>query len=175
MAELWDQLPDESVTLYTHFLAYRDLGPLRSVRKAYRRVMQHLEVQERGGKTEVPGSFWEVATRHRWRERAEAWDVRNLKTYGARVAPLYVRMLENTARRGAVAAAKYRPGDREWGDVLATVDTLAKALEPARKANALGGESEEARADAERAAAAVQSAPKRAEPLTAAEELAAVE
>ena len=69
----WDRLPGETGTQYAHFLAYRDLGPSRSIRRAYRRTRPRLEGHPQGGKREVPGSFWALAARHRWKERAGAW------------------------------------------------------------------------------------------------------
>lgn len=132
----WDQQASESDTQYAQFLTYRDLGPSRSLRRAYRLCFQR---DERAGRAPKgpSGAFKEAATRHRWAERAGAWDLRNLRAYGRRVAPLFVHSLELLARKGEAAARRFRPGEPGWSDVLATANLLGKLLEPARQAGAL--------------------------------------
>ena len=59
----WEQMSSESGPAYATFLAYRDLGPKRTYVAAARLVGRHESLLRR----------W--ATRHRWRERAWAYDL----------------------------------------------------------------------------------------------------
>jgi hypothetical protein len=138
-AHPWDRQPGESDKQYGHFLAYRDLGPARTVGRAYRRATNQGEFTRGQGAKRAPGFFRRLAQRWRWQERAGAWDVRNLQRYGERVAPLYVAMLERLAACGLKAAARHRPGQPEWEQVLATAALLGKLLKPARDAGLMPG------------------------------------
>jgi hypothetical protein len=138
-AHLWDQMPGETDTQYAHFLAYRDLGPARTVGRAYRRARKTSEFAHGEGARRAPGFFRRLARRWRWAVRAGAWDVHNLHRYGERVAPLYVAMLERMARKGARAAGRHKPGQPGWADVLATAALLGKLLVPARQAGVVPG------------------------------------
>jgi hypothetical protein len=63
----WLQLPGESAKAYAAFCLYRDLGPKRSLVKAYRLQTGHEQATISG--------LWNTWRRkHRWADRAEAFD-----------------------------------------------------------------------------------------------------
>jgi hypothetical protein len=60
----WERRADETSHQYLAFRRFRDLGPSRSLRS--------LTGTPPGRR--LPGNVERWATRHRWRERAAAWD-----------------------------------------------------------------------------------------------------
>jgi hypothetical protein len=130
----WDRQAEESAVLYTQILVYRDLGPARSLDRAYRRYLSKFDLGVATKGTQAPGSMREAAVRLRWIERAEAWDVWRLETYGRRIAPLFTAALERVTRRMYDAAGRLKPGQKGWRDVLDTKDRVAAQLDIARKA-----------------------------------------
>lgn len=138
-AHPWDRQPGETDTQYGHFLAYRDLGPARTVGRAYRRTTKQGEFTHGQGAKRAPGFFRRLAHRWRWQERAGAWDVHNLQRYGERVAPLYVAMLVKLAERALRGVRKHDIGQPEWADVLATAALLGRLMAPAWKAGVVPG------------------------------------
>ena len=69
-APIWERKPGEPNLWYARFDAFRQLGPGRSVSKAYHRCKQ-----EQGLRSATANSLWYQTSRDwDWRERAEAWD-----------------------------------------------------------------------------------------------------
>src|SRR3954454_22758943 len=68
----WEQLPGESGPAYRAFCAFRDMGPGRSAVKAYARSRGQGKGKE--GAKQTPGRWNAWAKRHRWAERARAFD-----------------------------------------------------------------------------------------------------
>ena len=143
----WERLTDETAVEYTRFLAYVSLGPSRSVDAAYRRYCKRVAGEDTAGSRPkvAPGNWQENSSRHKWKDRAHAWDVSKMKAYGGRLVVLWVHGVEVLARKAYKAARKYRPGDQQWGDVLNTYRTIAAHLTPegvravAEAARQLGG------------------------------------
>jgi len=108
----WEQLPGESGAAYAAFRAYRDLGPGRSFVGAARLLGRHESLLGRWGK------------RHRWRERAWAWDVEQARQDEAQLQQhrqtLLRERLEDLDRMGRACLAFFRTmvrRDPESGDV----------------------------------------------------------
>src|SRR5262245_15575676 len=117
MANVWDQMPGESNTHYTQFLYYRDLGPRRSLRKFYLKyAKEFLDKDEVTGKT--PGCYRENIVRWHWAERAQAWDIWNLRHYGRSVAIAFVTSLELMARKVKRAIRNNEVGDVPWPQIV---------------------------------------------------------
>ncbi len=131
MAESWDKLPGESDEAYARFLIYRNVGPRRSLKRAY---LHYLRVYDEftGGtkRLHVPGSWHADCASNFWCDRAVAWDIRNLSAYGARVAVLHVRAVAILAEKNARHAVKLAPGDDGFSDLLASMRTVAEFLTP---------------------------------------------
>ena len=131
MPEPWDRLPNETPPAYARFLMYRNLGPRRSLRRAY---LHDLRVSDgyTGGvkRLHVPGQWYADCAANFWVDRAAAWDVRNLTAYGARLAVLHTRAVTTIAEKNARHAAKLNPGDDGWTDLIASMKLVAEFLTP---------------------------------------------
>ena len=131
MAEPWDKLSSESNEAYSRFLIYRNIGPRRSLKRAY---LHYLRVYDEfaGGpkRLHVPGQWHADSANNSWRDRATAWDIRNLSKYGASVAVLHVRAIAILAGKNARYAERLKPGDNGYSDLLASIRTVAEFLTP---------------------------------------------
>jgi hypothetical protein len=63
---LWDRRDDETTKAYAAFSAYRDLGKVRSVDRAYQ--------QQQGNSKRAARHWWDWYEAFDWRPRAEAYD-----------------------------------------------------------------------------------------------------
>lgn len=135
MTQPWDQRPGEPATLYNQFLLYRNQGPGRSLRRAYRQHLSQYEMDVKATKG-PSGAFKAASVQWDWAVRAKAWDADQLRTYGARLGPLYAFAIEQIADKLAAASRKIRPGDPAWKDILAAVDTVKEHLKVSRQAGA---------------------------------------
>ena len=68
----WEQRPGESGPAFAAFRAFRDMGPGRSAVKAYGQSRGQGTGKE--GARQTPGRWNAWAKRHRWTERARAFD-----------------------------------------------------------------------------------------------------
>lgn len=131
MAAPWDKVPGETDESYTRFLLYRNIGPTRSLRRAY-----FLYLREYDGFRGVmkgvrpPGSWQEECRDNFWPERAAAWDVRNLTAYGSKVAALHAEAVAVVARKNLRYAGAMKPGDDGWLDLMASMKVVAAFLSP---------------------------------------------
>lgn len=64
----WEQQPDESPAAFQAFVAFRDMGPGRTIMDAYRTAKGRPEARD------VPGTWKGWASRLRWSNRARAYD-----------------------------------------------------------------------------------------------------
>lgn len=108
----WEQMPGESGPAYAAFVPYRDLGAERSFVGAARLAGRHESLTRR----------W--ATRHRWRERAWAWDLHQTRQQETVVRRhregVLQERLEDLDRMGRACLAFFRTmvrRDPETGEV----------------------------------------------------------
>ncbi len=135
-------------------MVFRNLGPRRSLRKAYYVYINDPHYYEYAGNapnategvlvvrrtTKIKPNYvpydWRAAfNRYNWHERASAWDVRNLAQYGARVAVNHVEAIrklseENLRALRAKGIEKLKPGSREFDAILKSVAQVAGFLTP---------------------------------------------
>lgn len=64
----WERRPKESARAYAAFVVFRNLGPSRTLRAAYRQLSGNEQASQ------CSGEFSMRAVRFRWQERANAWD-----------------------------------------------------------------------------------------------------
>jgi hypothetical protein len=127
----WEQLPGESVEAYARFLYYRNCGFGRSFRKAYRKYLQATDGYTGGVRgLQPPGCWVRDAGDHFWKSRARAWDLRNLHTYGGRVAVLHTQALVSIAEKNARCARRMSPGDDGWPHLISSVRLVQEYLTP---------------------------------------------
>jgi hypothetical protein len=137
----WEQITGESKQHYSWFLAYRNLGPTRTLERAYQATT--------GKEGQTPGAWTKAATSHRWVERAAAWDVYTLSEAGARVVSLFVAAMEQLALQTIAGLQAHAP--KNFAEALAGLEALgdlvpAETVEAAqqtatdRKVPAIGGQ-----------------------------------
>lgn len=71
-AAQWEQMPNEPDMWYDRFDVYRQLGPIRSVEKAYQMVKELSEGKLSG--KHVNPQWLEISKEWNWADRARAWD-----------------------------------------------------------------------------------------------------
>lgn len=126
----WERQYGETEPAFIAFLFYRNLGPSRSIDRAYRQFLADSDAAEDvPRRTHAPGNWGEYSVKYEWVHRAREWDVWRLRTYGHRVATLYTWNLERALERQAEAVERFDIGDDGWESVLATFDTLGDQLE----------------------------------------------
>ena len=108
----WEQMPGESGPAYAAFLVNRDLGRSRTFKATADRVGKHESLMRR----------W--ATRHRWRERAWAWDLHQARQQETVVRQqresLLRERLDDLDRMGRACLAFFRTmvrRDPETGEI----------------------------------------------------------
>ena len=105
MGQLWEQQPHEPPRAFNAFTVYRDLGPKRTLREAFR--------QETGKESAQPDGTWtRWYTDWQWSLRARAWD----------------RELDALGREAAVAETR-RMGERHAELAMAAQSQLGARLE----------------------------------------------
>jgi hypothetical protein len=129
----WDQLESESDDAYIHFLCYRNYGPTRSLNKAYYRYLVDYDgfngVMNRG--IRAPGNWQEECANNNWVQRCAAWDIRNLTTYGAKVAILHAETVVRLAQKNLKLVSKgMAPGDEGFADLINSMKLVAGFLSP---------------------------------------------
>ena len=131
MKKPWDKLPNETDEQYARFLLYRNIGPKRSMRKAYARYLREYD-GFRGGseRLHVPGNWIANCRDLFWTERAFAWDVRNLAAYGGKVASLHAAAVAQVARKNLRWAKRLNPGDKGWPDLMRSMMQVQAFLTP---------------------------------------------
>jgi hypothetical protein len=90
----WEQREDESNAAYARFLAYRNLGPLRTLQKAYEAYQADQPEKNRNKTKKFTQQWANDSTGFGWVDRATAWDVDNFLTKGERTATLYMSAVE---------------------------------------------------------------------------------
>ena len=129
--EPWSRLPGESEDAYAHFLIYRNLGYSRSLKRAYFRYLQMYDEYTGDIKRLViPATWRRQCMDHFWTQRATSWDIQNLHTYGSRLAVLYTQAVTKMAEKCVRVSRSKNPGDKEWPDLLDTVQTVREYLTP---------------------------------------------
>jgi hypothetical protein len=136
----YERQPGESSKAFAAFVAFRDMGPDRSVLKAYRQKTGKKQARQ-------PGGLWNGwATAHDWHRRAEAWD-RHLdqqareaheqgrREMGERHAKIAVALQEKAVQR----LKTMKPEE------LSSADLLRYAIEAAKLERLARGEPEEIR------------------------------
>ncbi len=141
----WDREPAEPAEAYARFLLYRNLGPMRSIDKAYALVAstdpsRAQRARAKGGKKRraratpqkrAPGQWWEDSAKYHWPERAQAWDIAVLTEAGQAVVVKFVATLNAVFERILVTLENPRakPGARTWESIIESL-TIVGAFVP---------------------------------------------
>ena len=120
----WDQLENETTEAYARFLAYRNMGPTRTLEAAYKASAK------RGKKRQVSGTWASESQVNNWRERAARWDVAQLNQIVPETAGLIFEGIKEYARivLRELQSAQYKP--RNWAELRDSLVVLAGFVSP---------------------------------------------
>jgi hypothetical protein len=121
MPQPWDRLSDEPAASYARFLLYRNLGPARTLERAY---AAHAGVPEGTKRHRVPGSWRRASAARRWVERSAAWDVAMLSQAGREAVAAFVVAVRQISVRLLAAAADADVRLGSWSQVIQTINIL---------------------------------------------------
>ena len=128
----WDRLSVEDDADYTLFLTYRNMGPRRNLRAAYRAWIKTLPNANTSSRldTGVPDRWRRLSKENRWPERAAAWDVSSLQTVGCRLVALHSDSILKLAKRANKAAGRVVINLEDSRDVLEILKACQQYLTP---------------------------------------------
>lgn len=115
----WEQLQGESNQHYSWFLAYRNLGPTRSLDRAYQVTKSNKEAQ-------APGAWGDTSARYRWPARAAAWDVQVLTEAGAAVVVRFVDAMRELAEQTISGLRAHPPAS--FSEALRAMEALSQLI-----------------------------------------------
>jgi hypothetical protein len=141
MPDPWDQLMGEPKESFCRFLFYRNLGPTRSLAKAYRAYLNTLPDAEakqqahtltgvKKCSNRAPGNWYQDSIRHKWDSRSNSWDINQLQNVASDIAPMWAAILRTMVMKTAEALA--RPGfkPKSWRDAVLIFNQVAPYLNP---------------------------------------------
>lgn len=124
----WDRSKGEPPSSYVRFLAFRNLGPNRSLVDAYCVVAgKARKGPERP--VDAPGSWKREAARWQWQTRATAWDIEMFHEYGQRAAAAMAALIEELAQ-AAMRALALGETIAERAEGVAIFEALAPHVSP---------------------------------------------
>jgi hypothetical protein len=122
---IWDQLPGESDAAYARFLVYRNLGPARSLDKAY--TAQHDDKASKGVKRrQVSGQWYRDSVEHEWRRRAERWDISNMREHGRSATINFIAAVSRLSEK--TAAGLDSVNVKSWSDAVSAINALGSLI-----------------------------------------------
>jgi hypothetical protein len=150
---IWRQQPTESNAAYRGFLAFRDLGTMRTVHDTVRKLRDLAIGQPDPHNRRLTGRMAPWVAPWRWMERVKAWDIHLqadrdevLKAYAARWEKRRIDALEETWATGQQLLDKARKMlempivDRVTEDGLTTIKAARWTFQTASEMSRLGTE-----------------------------------
>lgn len=113
--QLWDQQPGEPDAAFKRFLVYLYLGPGRTLNSAYRRSVP---ASDRVESRRATGTWHADSRQWNWMQRADAFDIYNLRRHGQRAIIAYVRRICRLSDKLDRALRKIKP--ETWEECLET-------------------------------------------------------
>ena len=128
----WDRLPVEDDLDYSYFLVFRNLGPRRTLRAAYRQFAATFGNAQKVPMSgvNVPDKWKNLRRDNRWVERASAWDVSNLKSVGSQLVVNQSRSLLILSRKALTAAGKVAISTEDARELLEVLKAVQAYLTP---------------------------------------------
>lgn len=123
----WDQQEGEPAEAYARFLAYRNLGPGRSLRAA-EDAARGEEAPKSTKKHQVSGQWKQDSATYQWVERSTAWDIENLVTHGQRTVVNYVAALNEYSQRLVEVLAGGNVVPESWSDMQGAIEFLGRFI-----------------------------------------------
>jgi len=115
------RLPDEPEAAFRRFLAYRNLGPSRTLDAAYRAFPG---VKKGVKRCRAPGQWQRDSVAFHWPARALAWDVSVLAQKGQAIVVRFVDALEFATTKALTALALETTKPTDWAEALKALDII---------------------------------------------------
>lgn len=112
----WDQLEGEPNAAYARFLVYRNVGPSRSLLKAY--IAQSGIASKSRKKPQVPGSWQDECTKFDWVNRSLAWDIEMMSTVGLQAVLKFYNSFGIVADKVLAKLAEDKVKPKDWRQAL---------------------------------------------------------
>jgi hypothetical protein len=134
----WEQQKGEPNDAYSHFLAYRNLGPGRTIDAAYSlaKAPRRGMTRQTSAAKRAPGNWDLESVKWNWVDRAISWDIEMLETQGREVVTLYFAALRKAALKILNALDEKRIRPKGWQGVLDGLHELSNVI-PAETVEAL--------------------------------------
>ena len=121
----WDMQPGETLEGYSRFLAYRNIGPSRTLVQAE---------QVHGGtakRKKTPSGHWtDESAAFRWRERATQWDIFHLREVAPELVTAWLAALMTIARKTLEKLTSQTCKPKTFRDCVAVIGVLSQYLTP---------------------------------------------
>jgi hypothetical protein len=128
----WEQQSGEPKEDYSHFLAYRNLGPGRSIDAAY--FLSKESPRSKRKRTPLAkrasGKWCEASAKWNWTDRAVSWDIEMLEVQGRQVVTMYFAALQKAALRILTALDDKKIKPKGWQGVLDGLHELSNVIPP---------------------------------------------
>jgi hypothetical protein len=126
MGKPWEQIEGETDAAYVRFLAYRNLGPNRSMLRAY---YSHESIAEGSRKKpSVPGNWQDDSTTYDWVARSQAWDIENLITQGERIITKYISTLDALTDKTLTYLTDATNQPDSWESAVKALELISKIV-----------------------------------------------
>ncbi len=126
----WQQLAGESNEAYARFLAFRDLGPTRTILLAYASLRPGATQSENEPALRVTRIWWENFRVYHWKDRAAAWDVSQMASAVPEAATTIVTLLGETARVCLAEVANGNIKPKDFAELKDMVVILGNLISP---------------------------------------------
>ena len=106
----WEHQPDEPEDAFDRFVYYRDLGPTRSIDKAWRAWRLTAENASPGITDRRADGHWRSdSVEHSWRTRARDYDAHRFRTTNSAVLQKFTENLHSLTLGVGIALEEIRP------------------------------------------------------------------
>jgi hypothetical protein len=127
MTTPWDQQPDEPAAAYARFLAYRNLGPGRSVEAAYQAYTGRKTAGKSRKSQAVSGTWTADCAGNNWVARAQAWDLHQMAAQGQLAVVGFVHGLEAYTHK-VLEALRLTKGPTTWDEITEALHVLSNVI-----------------------------------------------
>ena len=125
----WEQQPDEPDGSFDRFVYYRDLGPTRSIDRAWRAwQMTGENAAPRNADRRADGHWTKDSVEHSWRQRAREYDAHKFRTTNSDVLQKFTENLRDLALGVGVALEEIRP--QTFKEICYAIRILSKLIPP---------------------------------------------
>jgi hypothetical protein len=127
----WDQLEGEPSPAYARFLVYRNLGPGRSLERAYQAFLSTIyqeSAENRRKPPQLSGQWSDDSSRYGWVARAAAWDIEMLATAGEQIVINFIEAVRALSQKAVEALSRPEVKPDDWRDLLEAIRIVGDVL-----------------------------------------------